>query len=75
MVFLKKLKKHLHYNGNIIARLESFNPLGSVKDRIGLAMIQSAEEKKMIDASTLPIASLFRASAFNLATARLVRDC
>ena len=52
MVFLKKLKKHLHYNGNIIAKLESFNPLGSVKDRIGLAMIQSAEEKKMINAST-----------------------
>ena len=52
MVFLKRLKKHLHYNGNIIAKLESFNPLGSVKDRIGLAMIRSAEEKKMINAST-----------------------
>ncbi len=52
MVFLKRLKKHLNYNGNIIAKLESFNPLGSVKDRIGLAMIQSAEEKKMINAST-----------------------
>ena len=45
MVFLKRLKKHLHFNGNIIAKLESFNPLGSVKDRIGLAMIKSAEEK------------------------------
>ena len=52
MVFLKRLKKHLHYNGNIIAKLESFNPLGSVKDRIGLAMIKSAEEKKLIDDST-----------------------
>ena len=52
MVFLKRLKKHLHYNGNIIAKLESFNPLGSVKDRIGLAMIRSAEEKKKINAST-----------------------
>ena len=52
MVFLKKLKKHLHYNGNIIAKLESFNPLGSIKDRIGLAMIKSAEENKIINAST-----------------------
>ncbi len=52
MVFLKRLKKHLHYNGNIIAKLESFNPIGSVKDRIGMAMIRSAEEKKMINAST-----------------------
>ena len=57
MVFLKRLKKHLHYNGNIIAKLESFNPLGSVKDRIGLAMIQSAEEKKMINPSTTIIES------------------
>ena len=52
MIFLKKLKKHLHYKGNIIAKLESFNPLGSIKDRIGLAMIKSAEEKKLIDSST-----------------------
>ena len=52
MVLLKRLKKRFHYNGNIIAKLESFNPLGSVKDRIGLAMIKSAEEKKMINAST-----------------------
>ena len=56
MVFLKRLKKHLNFNGNIIAKLESFNPLGSVKDRIGLAMIRSAEEKKMINASTTIIA-------------------
>ena len=52
MICLKRLKKHLHYDGNIIAKLESFNPLGSVKDRIGLAMIKSAEEKKLIDTST-----------------------
>ena len=52
MINLKKLKQHLKLQGNIIAKLESFNPLGSVKDRIGLAMIKSAEEKKLINAST-----------------------
>jgi len=32
----------------ILAKPESFNPLGSVKDRIGLAMIKTAEEQGLI---------------------------
>ena len=30
--------------GEVVAKVESFNPMGSVKDRIGLAMIEAAEQ-------------------------------
>jgi cysteine synthase A len=35
-------------NPNIYAKMESFNPGGSVKDRIALAMIEDAEKKGML---------------------------
>ena len=34
--------------GRIIAKLEYFNPLGSAKDRIGIAMIEDAEKKELL---------------------------
>ena len=52
MVRLQNLKKKFKFNGEIIAKLEFFNPLGSVKDRIGLAMINQAEREKKINSET-----------------------
>ena len=41
--------------GHVIAKLEYFNPLGSVKDRIALAMIEDAETRGLLEPGTVII--------------------
>ncbi len=55
LVRLNKIKKQFNLYGNILAKLEYFNPSGSVKDRIGISMIAEAERKKLIDKNTIII--------------------
>jgi cysteine synthase A len=48
-------EKHYELPAHILVKLEYKNPAGSVKDRIGLAMIEDAEEKGLINKDTVLI--------------------
>jgi cysteine synthase A len=52
---LTNYEKQLNLEAKIYGKLEYFNPLGSVKDRIGYAMIKDAEEKGLINKDTVII--------------------
>ncbi|HAG08546.1 MAG TPA: cysteine synthase A [Desulfotomaculum sp.] len=51
LVRLNRIAKEA--KAEVVAKLESFNPIGSVKDRIGVSMIVSAEEKGLINKDTV----------------------
>jgi cysteine synthase A len=53
LVWSKKLA--LGLPGKVAAKLEFFNPMSSVKDRIALAMIEAAEKEGRITAETLVV--------------------
>ena len=53
LIRLNKVTRGL--NSEVVAKLESFNPCGSVKDRIGASMIEAAEKAGSIKKDTVII--------------------
>lgn len=53
LVELKNYGAKRQVGAKVIAKVEYFNPLGSVKDRIGYAMIKDAEDKGIINKDTI----------------------
>lgn len=45
---VSNIEKELNLNARILVKLEYFNPAGSVKDRVSLAMIEDAESKGVL---------------------------
>jgi cysteine synthase A len=52
---LSNYEKKNNLNATVIAKLEYFNPAGSVKDRIAKAMIEDAEEKGILKTGSVII--------------------
>lgn len=52
---LNQLEKAEGAKAHLIAKLESFNPLGSVKDRIALAMVEEAENSGLLKPDSILI--------------------
>ena len=52
---LNNIEKKFKLNVNLLAKVEFFNPTGSVKDRIALSMIEDAEKKGILQRNSVVI--------------------
>ena len=55
LVELKNIENKYNLKARVIAKVESFNPAGSVKDRIAKVMIEKAEAKGLVNKDTVII--------------------
>ena len=70
---LVRINKLNNAGANIFAKLEYFNPGGSVKDRVGIAMIEDAEKQQILQLGGLIIEPTSGNTGIGLALAAAVK--
>lgn len=73
LVELKRIEEKEGLQAKLIAKVESFNPAGSVKDRIAKAMIEDAEAKGLLKEGSVIIEPTSGNTGIGLAAATTVK--
>ena len=70
---LTHIEKEQQLEARILAKLEYFNPAGSVKDRVALAMIQDAEQRGALKPNSVIIETTYGNTGIGLASVAAAR--
>jgi len=74
LIQIDRFKKACEVNNKIFAKVEFFNPGGSVKDRVGLKLIEQAYEDQLINKKTTIIEPTSGNTGIGLAIACAIYD-
>lgn len=70
---LNNIEKELGLNAKLLAKLEFLNPAGSIKDRVGLNMIEDAEKKGLLKKDSVIIEPTSGNTGIGIAMAAAVK--